>query len=171
MDEQRLKQLEDKVRKLEEWKAQREGQQIVFPLDNQSQTILGKYFLQQIAVVKFEAGASGNPFRTILVQQANGPISEITTSTTLIPFSVSTSADTVLLGNDLTNLKQGQFEDDTLVSVRSTGTLPSPLSSTTDYYVVNASSNDTVIQLSLTSMGAAINITDTGTGQHFIYAF
>lgn len=166
----RIEQLEQQVKDLLAWKAAREKQQITFPLDIESQKILGKYYMYQVGVLTWEAGAGANDFRSILVQQGEGtPVSEIATEISLIQFSVNPSADTLLIGNDLTNLKQGVFEDDMTVVVKSTGTLPAPLDSLTTYYVVNASAGGTVIKLSLTMGGAAINITSTGTNQNFIY--
>lgn len=52
------------------------------------------------------------------------------------------------------------------VSVSSDTTLPSPLSSSISYFVLSVSGAD--IQVSLTSGGAAVDLTTTGTGIHKI---
>ncbi len=50
----------------------------------------------------------------------------------------------------------------TRVTLTTDGTLPAPLTISTNYYIVNAGAND--FELSLTSGGAAVNLTDTGSG-------
>lgn len=56
------------------------------------------------------------------------------------------------------------YNNNDLVMLRSTGTLPSPLATLTAYYVVNRDAAG--FQLSTTPSGAAIDITDAGTGTH-----
>lgn len=50
------------------------------------------------------------------------------------------------------------------VQLSTTGTLPAPLQENTDYFVVSVAAN--TFKVSLTSGGAAINLTDDGTGTH-----
>lgn len=52
-----------------------------------------------------------------------------------------------------------------IVFVRSTTTLPAGLSANTPYYVINPTTN--TFQLSTSSGGSAVNITDAGTGTHY----
>ena len=59
-----------------------------------------------------------------------------------------------------------ELADDTIVQLTTTTTLPSPLSLATDYYVV--SRTDDTLELSLTSGGSAIILTDDGTGTHTV---
>jgi hypothetical protein len=56
------------------------------------------------------------------------------------------------------------MSNDWAVTVATTGTLPAPLSSSTVYYIVNATSS--TFQLSLTLGGPPIDLTSTGTGTH-----
>lgn len=56
------------------------------------------------------------------------------------------------------------FVDGDVIRLTTSGTLPAGLSLATNYYVI--SSTGLTCQLSLTSGGAAIDITDTGTGTH-----
>jgi hypothetical protein len=156
-----------RIEVLEKWKADREKQQIVFPLDNQSQIILNKYFAS-IGFIQFDAGAGGNPFRLMLATQ-NGRTEAVEAYSSLMRYSADTTADTLLIGQDVVNLTQGSFVDGQQVLLLSSDTFPSPLDSTTSYYVVNSSSGGTVIQLSLTFGGAAINITTGGVGTQYIY--
>jgi hypothetical protein len=53
-----------------------------------------------------------------------------------------------------------------IVQLTTTGTLPAPLAVLTNYYVINVSG--ATLQLSLTSGGSAITLTDTGSGVHRI---
>lgn len=162
-------QLLKRIEALEKWKADRERQQIVFPLDFQSQTILNKYFAS-IGFIQFDAGAGGNPFRVMLATQ-NGRTEVLNAFSSFIRYSVDTTADTLLIGQDVVNLTQGSFIDGQQVLLLSSDTFPSPLDSTTAYYVVNASGDGRTIQLSLTFGGAPIDITSSGVGQQFIYPF
>ena len=58
----------------------------------------------------------------------------------------------------------GFSNDDRIMVVSSAQDLPAGLDSATVYYVINAGTND--FELSLTSSGSAIDITDDGTGTH-----
>jgi len=54
------------------------------------------------------------------------------------------------------------------VKASTTTTLPGGLDATLDYYVVNANAAGTTFQLSLTSGGAAVDLTSAGTGTHYL---
>lgn len=54
-----------------------------------------------------------------------------------------------------------------VVRVSSGTTLPAGLSANTDYYIIGAAGN--TCKLSATSGGSAVDITDTGTGTHYIH--
>lgn len=58
------------------------------------------------------------------------------------------------------------FSANAPVQIRTSGTLPSGLSSSTTYYVVNGTS--TTCQLSASSGGSPINFTSDGTGDHWL---
>lgn len=78
----------------------------------------------------------------------------------VIPFTADAAADTITTkGLALTD---GQI----IRLTNSGGTLPAGLATFTDYHVVNASG--ATCQLSLTSGGGEIDITNTGTGTQFI---
>jgi len=70
--------------------------------------------------------------------------------------------------SDLFTLTSGDnpFQNGYPVAVRTSDTLPAPLDANTVYYVVNRTS--TTLQLSLTPGGSAINLTDDGTGLHYL---
>ena len=86
---------------------------------------------------------------------------EITfTSGYLIPFTVDAGTD-VLTFTDYTPTNGDSFR-----LSNSGGQLPQPLDASKTYYIVGASGS--TCQLSLTSGGSAINITQAGTGLHFL---
>lgn len=58
----------------------------------------------------------------------------------------------------------GFLNDDRIIVTSSSQDLPTGLDSATVYYVVNKTTND--FELSLTSSGSAVDITDNGTGTH-----
>ena len=148
-----------RIEELEKWKAQREQQQITYPLDVNSQVILGKYFMHIVSAITTVGGAAGHEFTTYLGQQ--GQINfQIGTENDLVSYTVNVSTDYLTVSSYL------RFFNDTAVVVATEDTAPSPLVVGTTYYVIN--SDGTTFQLSATMGGAAINITDTGTGRQFI---
>lgn len=149
-----------RIEALEKWKAERERQQISFPLDFQSQVILRNYFMAITGVVKTIGGASGNEFTTYIGQQ--GPYPFQVGADTFIPYTVNVSANTL-------TVQKVAFQDDMQVYVTTSGTPPSPLDTVTNYFVVN--STGLTFKLSLTQGGAPIDITDDGDGSQYIYFF
>jgi hypothetical protein len=60
--------------------------------------------------------------------------------------------------------------DDTEIKFITTDTLPAPLVAGTSYYAINADTEDDfVIQVTDEESGSAIEITDTGEGDHHYY--
>ncbi len=60
------------------------------------------------------------------------------------------------------------FVDDQILRLRTSDTLPAGLAVDTDYYVINIDHLAGTCQLSTSSGGGAVNITDAGTGTHTI---
>jgi hypothetical protein len=89
------------------------------------------------------------------IQYAPSPGTPIT-----LPF---TAVDT---GADLFNYVGHPFADDDIVDFTTSGSLPSPITSGTDYYVVNATAD--TFKVSTTKGGSAENLTNQGTGNHTI---
>ncbi len=77
---------------------------------------------------------------------------------------------TFTVSGDTLNLAGGDFVEDQIVQVRSTDTLPAGLAADTDYYIVTRDAGADTLQLSLTSGGTAISISDAGTGVWFLRA-
>lgn len=148
---------------LEKWKEDRIRQQIIFPLDTQSQIILGKYFMHIVSKLSTVAGASGNEFNQFIGQQDQYQF--ILSENNLIPYTVNTTTDVFAVN--------ANFENDMITNISTTDTAPAPLLTGVNYYVINATQTTlgTTFQLSLTSGGAAINITTVGVGSQFISTF
>lgn len=69
--------------------------------------------------------------------------------------------------SDLFTVTDHGLVDDDQIELTTTGTLPAGLSTGTTYYVISATAN--TFQLSATQAGAAIDITDAGTGTHGLF--
>lgn len=157
-----------RIEALEKWKADRERQQIVFPLDFQSQTILANYFMRIIDVYTYEIiGAEAHVATVYVGEQTKtfgdkGQVNFQVQQINIFPYTVNATS------NILTVPGGQRFEDDTAILVYSepNGTLPNPLAINTTYYVI--SSTGTSFKLSATVGGAEIDITDIGTGRQFI---
>jgi hypothetical protein len=115
-------------------------------------------FLQEKLKLNY-ISASNTEFVTLFINHRNN-----TTALTgfdyryFVPFTAATSDTCTSVGHSL--------EDDYQVYLITTGTLPAPLSSAVPYYVINASTN--TFKLSASLGGAAVNITDTGLGAHYL---
>ncbi|MFC5743648.1 hypothetical protein [Dyella tabacisoli] len=83
-----------------------------------------------------------------------------------VNFTASTAS------NALTLSVPGVFENNMQVMVSSTGTLPAPLQANTDYWVIGWTNTGgvTSLQLATTAGGAAIALTNAGSGTHTVYA-
>lgn len=155
--------LENRIQELEQWKAEREKQQIVFPLDIPSQIILNKYYLSVIGNI-FNLSVSGQEFRNIIVKQ-DGKVNVISVLSLFITFVANSTTDVFTLGANLITGTQGILSNDSFVTVYSTGDTPMPLLNGFGCYVVN--STGTTIQLSDTKGGSPIDITTVGTGDQY----
>ena len=163
MDNQNL---QKRIEALEKWKDERTRQQITFPLDTQSNTILNKYFSSVIGSI-FNLSVSGQEFRKLLLQQ-DSKVYVISAMSQFISFSVNTATDIITLGADLTSGAQGVLQDDQFVTVNvpTPGVPAAPLDNGFGYFVVN--STGTTIQLSDVIGGAPIDLTTVGTGVQYL---
>lgn len=78
--------------------------------------------------------------------------------------ALATGTFTADAGTDVVTASAHGLTNGQRVRLTSTGTLPAGLSAAIAYYVVNKTTN--TFQVSLTSGGAAVDITDAGTGTH-----
>lgn len=151
----KLQQLENRIKQLEKWKQKKEQQQISFPIDTESIDILKKYFMRIETTINYTAGASGNPFTTFIGSQGEREFA--LSKNTFISYTVNPSNDEFKCNTYLSNGIQIVFLSD--------GTPPSPISAGVPYYIINASG--TTFEISTTSGGSAVDITDTGTGRQY----
>lgn len=156
------KNLENRIQALEKWQKERTTQQISYPLDINSVKVLNQYFMQLTGTVRTVAGAGGNEFVFYVGSQNGTQFQFQVDANTFIPYTVDVTSNT------LTESKV-RFPNDTQVYVSTSDTPPAPLSTSTNYFVIN--STGTTFKLSLTMGGVAINITDNGIGQQYIYFF
>lgn len=119
-----------------------------------------------MAVVSAAFTADSAPDTARLALQVK-PVDSITVNTDLIGWASRVSIDfTTNYASDANQLDataHGLSNDDR-VFLRSATTLPAGLSAGVPYYVINATTD--ALELSLTSGGAAITLTDDGTGTH-----
>lgn len=80
--------------------------------------------------------------------------------------NAATREVTATAATDLINLAAHGFANGSRVRFTTTTTLPAPLAANTTYYVVSATAD--TFKVAATDGGAAINITDAGTGTHSV---
>jgi hypothetical protein len=158
--------LEKRIATLERWKEAQTRQQITFPLDVVSQTILNKYYLSVISNI-FNVSVSGQEFRSIVVQQDN-KVNVIGVASQFMTYTANATTNILTLGSDLITGTQATLEDGQFITINTPtpGVPPAPLENGFGYFVV--SSTGTTIQLSETLGGVAIDLTTTGTGTQYI---
>lgn len=157
MNPEERKQLADLVA----WKKARETQQLTLPLDPKSLAILSEQFMRIISTVRTEGGVAQNIFTTYIGQQGNIEFEVYPVS--LVSYTVDIST------NYLRTSGYTKFWDDqpVVVDTDEGGVPPSPLSELATYYVRD-SLDGHEFKLAATVGGAAINITDIGSGRQFI---
>lgn len=70
--------------------------------------------------------------------------------------------------SDSLSISEHGFQQAQIVRLTTSDTLPAGLAINTDYYVINSSRSGAALQLAATEGGTAIDITDTGTGTHYV---
>lgn len=145
--ENRIQRLENQIKTLEQWKAEKENQQISFPLDNQSIEILNKYFMRIYETVVATGGAGGNTFTSYLGKQ--GDIFFTVSPDNLIAFTANPTTDYL-------TVTDSYFTDWTPVYFSTTGTLPSPLDNTLFNFVIESDGLNFKI---VTEKGGLISVT------------
>lgn len=158
-----IQQLTRRIEELEKWKEQKMRQQLSFPLDQQSKDVIQRDFIQ-VKGIGISNGATGAEF-PFYFTRVNGQDGWMNVQTAFFPITVDTSTDvfttTASIANDTTVYIQCVSTD-----IGTQGVPPNPLSIGIPYYIVNTSGN--TFKLSLTVGGAAINITDSGTGTSYL---
>lgn len=153
-----IEQLKKDVAELKVWKDQKTRQQIFYPLDSQSVSVLNKYFPRIINdLILFFGGASGRGFEYLFFQQDNNKF-QINKDQSQ-PYTVNTTTDVFTVPN------HGYQSGDQII-VFTSDAPPSPLVLGATYYVIAPSG--LTFKLAATSGGTAIDITDVGAGLQFI---
>lgn len=158
--DQRIEKLEQQVQDLLTWKAAREKQQITFPLDVQSQTVLQNYFMRIVDTLTYIVVGAEEHVATSYVGE-QGLLNFEVTKNIIFPYTVNATSNVF-------TVPEGSFIDDTAVYVYYApgGAVPDPLAVNTQYYIRD--STGTTFKLAATAGGAAIDITNDGTGRQFI---
>lgn len=154
--------LEQRVSELEKWREERVNQQIVHPLDVQSQEILSRYFMRILNVINYEiVGAASHTVSLILGSQSQ--INFQISPQTIFPYTAN-------VANDTLTTTSVNFANGTRVHFNATaaGSFPAPLAINTTYFVV--SSSGPTFKVSNTFGGTPINITTPGSGPQYIEA-
>lgn len=162
------KDLEKRIVALEKWKADRERQQIVFPLDVQSISVLSEYFMRLIGTIITTGGVGGSTLIQFIGNQGNIDQNIYGTN----EFVVSQNpyyGYTVNASSDIFTLARGSFENDLQIYPATSDTVPGGLTDGVAVFVIN--STGTTFQVSASQGGAAINITSSGTGRQYFYFF
>ena len=156
-----------RVEELEKWKADRIRQQITYPLDVQSQTILSNYFMSLSSVIEYELiGALGNPNITLFVGQQGNYRYQVQPNG-IFPYTVNVTSNVFTVRGGVNFVNTTAANQQYVIFFSSPGgAIPSPLADNTPYFVVNTTGSS--FQVSATEGGAAINITDDGTGTQYI---
>ena len=80
--------------------------------------------------------------------------------------SIQFAPAAVNISTEVITINSHGFSNNDIVNFSSSGTLPSPLVSSTNYYIISATAN--TFQVSLSSGGSAENLSSQGTGTHTI---
>ena len=156
-----MEELEDLKRRVEElaqWKESKESQQVAFPLDITSTRVIQNDLL--VATGKEHPFLITDLIAFGLEVDWNGVKTVLYASLPMKAFTAVAATNVCTYTNGAHGLIDGN-----ILNLATTTTLPAPLTTTTDYYVISATA--TTFKLSLTSGGAEIDITDTGTGTHY----
>lgn len=163
--------LEKRIVALEKWKADREKQQITFPLDIQSIDALNTYFMRLTGGYSIDAGAGGHTFVTYFGRQTRvDNLSGFATSPALFEVSKSTTYRYSItdLTNDIATISGTTIADGNRFSILTTDTVPNPLSTADTYFAIEVT--PTTFKFSLDGV-TPINITTTGVGIQYLYFF
>ena len=163
----KIDRMDKEIQELKQWKAERIAQQITDPLDIVSQKILGKYFLAIVRTFT-TLGAGSREFTSYIARQGKDGF-RVSSEVPIYEFQADATTDYLTIRQNVLTDETGSYPDGTEVVLFTNGTLPSPLSSAINYFVVSSTGNK--VKLSLTLGGSAINITDAGTGEHYIQQY
>lgn len=167
-----------RVEVLEEWRRERDQQQLRYPLDEESLRILRRDFLHLVGAYPYAAGASGREFVTFVAQQDFVPVREVTDTNgvkwgftyskfqlpqaNIIPYSADPVTDRVIMHDDI-DIDSGQS-----ALFYTNGVAPGGITAGlgTPAYKIN-NLRDRSFQIQDTA-GTTVNITTVGEGKQFL---
>lgn len=160
-------QLENRIKELENWKAEKMKQQIKFPLDIESLEILNKYFLRIYDTA--DILNTDYPGETTILRKFFGKQDRFFVDfneSKFFAYSVNITTNFITLSDPRRN-----FKDGTVLWFATSDTAPAPIDITgaTSYFVRDSTGN--TFKIALTDGGVAIDITDVGVGRQFIYSY
>jgi hypothetical protein len=163
-----LQQLKQRIADLEKWKADKEKQQIKYPLDQESLEVLNKYYIRLVESTFYYAGASGHPFPLMITRQGTqlvGGFLKYTANPANDTITIASGEQMIVYGHDW-----AKFANGTQVFIYTNDTEPGGLVAGTGipYFVVDASGDGRSFKLEASVGGGAIDITSAGSGQQFI---
>lgn len=158
MDENKITELEQKVATLQnELEQIKQGRNITPEYERQ---MVNRGFMR-VSQALNSFGTTGASFDNFFVDYLNK-----TTVISGIPSSQYVNFSVASVAGDTLNAPIGADMNNSQVVVLSSDALPDPLSAAGIYYIINA--NGSTIQLSGSFGGSAIDITDIGTGIHYL---
>ena len=162
--ENRIKKLENQIQSLEKWKAEKEKQQIAFPLDIRSIEILQKYFMHITEEISTEGDLPGSYITRYLGKQDNKQFDVF--KNTFLQYTVD-------IENNILKVLSRSFEINTQIWFTTEDTAPNPIDTSgfTDYYVINPTNTTFQITTVMGDAGSIVDITDIGVGRQYIYFF
>lgn len=166
-NEELLKRIGD----LEEWKADRERQQITLPLDQQSINVLMNYFMRLTGGYSYDAGAGGHTFVNYFGQQnvVSGLTGEASSPALFEIPRLSTYRYSITdLVNNIATIVGTTIADGSRFSIVTTGTVPAPLDTLTTYFAIGVT--PTTFKFSTDGV-TPIDITTIGTGIQYLFFF
>ena len=191
--EEEIIQLEKQVQSLIDWKNSRKKERLVLPLDVLSKRALESWSVQGKNLVNNGVTSSNGLFKftgkvlnqdyvsvltTLMILPIEvlinggipvfpdtegvlpGTVHCVAMGLKIYPFTVNTITDIITNTNGQHNLSNDQ-----IITVTTSGTLPSPLLTNTFYYIINRTGN--TFQVSLSKGGLPVNITTVGVGTHY----
>jgi len=162
MTETELLQLEGRVANLMRWKEDMSRERLTFPLDFESQRIKNSSVIVFEKDTNFSIESLGTDLTCFgLEVSINNQIRSIFASYPLKPITANAGSNVITSTNGPHGLTNNN-----VIAFTTTGTLPAGLNTTTQYYVI--SSTSTTFKVSTSLGGSEVDITDAGSGTHYL---
>lgn len=161
--EKEILQLEKRVKNLQLWKEGITKERFKFPLDYGTTEIIKKsniVFTGRTFVTNGVQLSDLVGFGLIMGTSSNKDKKVAVATFPLKGFSVNTTSNAITSNDGNNGLQNGD-----IVHFVTSNTLPNPLSTVVDYYVINVTSS--TFKVSLSEGGGEVDITTAGNGNHY----